>query len=89
MSRPYRVLILPRAQRQLRNLPATVGSRVGPRIVALGTSPRPPDASKIQARDLWRIRIGDLRVIYLIDDRARTISIARVARRSESTYRRL
>jgi mRNA interferase RelE/StbE len=89
MSLPYRILILPRAQRQLRGLPSTVGARVGPRIVALATTPRPPDASKIQDRDLWRIRIGDLRVVYLIDDRTRTISIARVARRSESTYRRL
>jgi mRNA-degrading endonuclease RelE of RelBE toxin-antitoxin system len=37
----------------------------------------------------WRLRVGDLRVLYAIDDRARTIVVLRVARRNESTYRRV
>ncbi len=35
-----------------------------------------------------RLRVGDLRVVYLVDDRERVIIVLKVARRSESTYRR-
>ncbi|MBA2382234.1 MAG: type II toxin-antitoxin system RelE/ParE family toxin [Chloroflexi bacterium] len=81
--------MLPRAQRQLRALPPSAGARVRPRIVDLAADPRPTDARRLRDEDLWRIRIADLRVIYRIDDAARVVSITRVARRSESTYRRL
>jgi hypothetical protein len=37
--------------------------------------------------ELWRLRVGDLRVIYAIDDAARLVIVLRVARRSESAYR--
>jgi mRNA-degrading endonuclease RelE of RelBE toxin-antitoxin system len=37
----------------------------------------------------WRLRVGDLRVVYAIDDERRTVVVLRVARRSESTYRRV
>jgi len=38
---------------------------------------------------LWRIRVGDLRVIDSIDDAGRLVIVLKVARRSESTYRRV
>lgn len=85
----YRVQILPMAQRQFRALPPSVGARVQSRILALASTPRPTDARKVVGRDLWRIRVGDLRVVFAIDDATRVVSITRVARRSESTYRRL
>jgi mRNA-degrading endonuclease RelE of RelBE toxin-antitoxin system len=37
----------------------------------------------------WRIRVGSLRIVYAIDDESFRIVVVRVARRSESTYRRL
>jgi mRNA interferase RelE/StbE len=88
-GQPYRVQILPMAQRQLRALPPSAGARVRSRILALESIPRPPDARKVVGHDLWRIRVGDLRVIFVIDDSARTVLITKVARRSESTYRRI
>ena len=44
---------------------------------------------KIGGTDFWRLRIGELRVIYLIDDTARLVVVLKVARRSESTYRQV
>lgn len=88
-GRPYRVLILPMGQRQLRALPPSAGARVRNRVLDLALTPRQADAHKIVGHDLWRIRIGDLRVVFAIDDVARTVSTTKVARRSESTYRRL
>lgn len=38
---------------------------------------------------MWRLRIGELRVVYAIHDAARIVVILRAARRAESTYRRL
>ena len=44
---------------------------------------------KLAGTDFWRLRVGDLRVIYLVDDGANLVVVLRVARRSESTYRRV
>jgi mRNA interferase RelE/StbE len=58
-------------------------------ILALAIEPRPPGAVKLAGSEFWRLRVGDLRVIYSIDDAARLVIVLRVARRSESTYRRI
>jgi mRNA-degrading endonuclease RelE of RelBE toxin-antitoxin system len=42
---------------------------------------------KLAGTEFWRLRVGDLRAIYAIDDAARVVVVLRVARRSESTYR--
>jgi mRNA-degrading endonuclease RelE of RelBE toxin-antitoxin system len=44
---------------------------------------------KLGGTDLWRPRVGDHRIVYLIDDGGRLVIVLRVARRSESTYRRV
>jgi len=84
---PFRVELAPAAQQQLRRLPPGVAARLRGPILALAIDPRPPGAVKLAATNFWRLRVGDLRVIYLIDDRARLVVVLRVARRSESTYR--
>jgi len=57
-------------------------------ILALGIEPRPPGSAKLADTDFFRIRVGPLRVIYVVDDAARLVVVLRVARRAESTYRR-
>jgi mRNA-degrading endonuclease RelE of RelBE toxin-antitoxin system len=44
---------------------------------------------KVIGGDFWRVRVGELRVVYAIDDAARLVVVLRVVRRSESTYRRV
>jgi mRNA interferase RelE/StbE len=88
-GRPWRVEIAPAAERELRRLPPGEAARLRGPILALGLEPRPPGATKLVGTDFWRLRAGDLRVIYSIDDAARLIVVLRVARRAESTYRRL
>jgi mRNA interferase RelE/StbE len=53
----------------------------------LGIDPRPPGVSKLSGTDFWRVRVGDLRIVYVIDDG--WVVVLRVARRSERTYRRV
>lgn len=88
MSEAHRsVQLAPAAQRQLRRLPPGDAARLRGPIFALAIDPRPSGARKLADSDLWRLRIGDLRIVYLIGPDA--VVVLRVARRAESTYRRV
>ena len=57
-------------------------------ILALSLEPRPPGATRLTDSDWWRLRVGDLRLVYTIDDTGAWCIVLRAARRNESTYRR-
>ncbi|OGK99726.1 MAG: hypothetical protein A3E31_04940 [Candidatus Rokubacteria bacterium RIFCSPHIGHO2_12_FULL_73_22] len=83
----YRVVFARSARRELERLEMSVARRIISRIEALATDPRPPGCVKLQgAADLWRIRIGDYRVVYSVDDNARVVDI-RVVRHRSDAYR--
>ena len=86
---PWRVELAPAAQRQLRKLPPDISARLRGPILALARDPRPPSAALLAGSALWRLRVGDVRIVFAIDDAARTVVVLRVARRGESTYRRV
>jgi mRNA interferase RelE/StbE len=84
----YSVKLSPAAARQFRDLPRQVQERLQPRIDALADDPRPSGVKKMEgATDLFRIRVGDYRVVYQVDDAAQSIIIAKVADRKD-VYRR-
>jgi mRNA interferase RelE/StbE len=85
----HRVELAPAAQRQLRRLPPGDAARLRGPILALALEPHPPGAAKLAGTNFWRLRVGDLRIIYLVDDPASLVVVLKVARRSESTYRRV
>jgi mRNA interferase RelE/StbE len=85
----YRVELAPAAQRHLRRLPPGDAARLRGPILALAIESRPPGTVKLAGSEFWRLRAGDLRVIYLVDDGESLVIVLRVARRSESTYRRV
>ncbi len=85
----YRVEISPAAQRQLRRLPPGDAARLRGPILALAIEPRPPGVAKLAGTDFWRLRVGELRIIYLVEDASSLVVVLKVARRSESTYRRM
>ncbi len=89
-SRParYRVDLSPAAQRQLRRLPPGDAAMLRGPILALAWDLRPPGAAKLVDSDFYRLSVGDTRVVYVIDDADRLVVVLRVARRSESTFRR-
>lgn len=63
------VLVERRAERDLRRLPADVFRRIISAIERLANDPRPDGCRKLAGSDSdWRIRIGDYRVLYEIDD---------------------
>ena len=80
----YSLEIKQSAQKEIDALDDSVFKRIDRKILALADDPRPPGCKKLRGyKDLWRIRIGDWRVVYFIDDRAKLVGIARVAHRRE------
>ena len=79
----YTVVILRRAQRELERLPVEHYERVRDAIRALADDPRPPGCVKLTGRQGWRIRAGDYRVIYEVDDMAQTVTVLHVGHRRE------
>jgi mRNA interferase RelE/StbE len=80
----YRVELKPSALKELEALPDTVLARVVRKMDALGDAPRPAGCKKLKGyRDQWRIRVGDWRVVYIIDDAAKLVSVTRIAHRRE------
>ena len=67
MSR-YRIELRPAAVRALRKLDPPVARRVHAAIALLAEDPRPPASRPLRGRPAWRVRIGDYRVIYTIED---------------------
>jgi mRNA interferase RelE/StbE len=82
---PYKVTLARSARRELEHLPEPLQSRVLRRIEALGSIPRPGGCRKLEgAEDLWRIRIGEYRLIYSIDDSRQMIDISIIRHRSDA-----
>ena len=83
-AEPYRVVLRPAAARDLRNLPRDVVRRIDPRIASLAVDPLPRGAVKLAGEEsLYRIRVGDYRIIYEKNDALRLVTIARIRHRRD------
>lgn len=72
------------AERDLRKLPASIFKAIVDRLQLFKKTARPPGAKKLSGRQNdWRIRVGDYRVIYEIDDLSQQVRILRVRHRRE------
>jgi len=83
MSRTYEVVFKRSAERELRNLPRVELPRIVKTIEALRTNPRPPGSAKLKGQEAYRVRQGDYRVLYTIDDTERVVEIIKIGHRSE------
>jgi mRNA interferase RelE/StbE len=62
----YAIDIKPSARRELENLSDNLIARLVPKIDGLAANPRPSGCRKLRGcKDLWRIRVGDYRVVYI------------------------
>jgi mRNA interferase RelE/StbE len=81
----YSVLFARSARKELERLGEPLVSRVLRRIEALAAIPRPDGCRKLQgASDLWRIRIGEYRVLYAVDDAKQVVDVIAVRHRSDA-----
>lgn len=73
-----------KADRQLNKLPSPIYQLVLSQIKALASVPFPVRVKKLISRNGWRLRIGDYRIIYIVDKRSKTITILSVSHRKDA-----
>ena len=84
----YKVEIRRQAQRALDKLPKSDFQAVVRAIKGLAETPRPRGVEKVKTTGLWRVRQGDYRIIYAIDDKEHLVTVVRIGHRRE-IYRSL
>ncbi len=77
----YTVRLKPRAERELDRLPIGVARRVWEKLLTLEREPRPRGAAKLEGIEGYRIRVGDYRIVYLVDDDSRVVDVVRIGHR--------
>ncbi|MCK9873265.1 type II toxin-antitoxin system RelE/ParE family toxin [Nocardiopsis dassonvillei] len=82
MSR-YAIEIKASARKELRKLDGSVRKRIVEAVADLADDPRPDGCKKLKARDGYRIRVGDYRVVYTIDDGQITVVVVKVGARGD------
>ena len=79
----YEVRIISSAEKEMNRLPAIAHARLSKRILSLGNNPRPRGVRKLSGREEYRLRVGDYRILYIIDDRNHAVTILSVGHRRE------
>jgi mRNA interferase RelE/StbE len=80
----YLVTFATAAKKELHDLPADVIERLLPKIRELAGSPRPVGCKKLHGyKDRWRVRVGNYRIVYSIDDERTAVDITRIAHRKD------
>lgn len=79
----YKLLIKPSAVKELEALPAKDRRRLVVRLKKLSSDPRPPGSEKLSGHDLYRIRQGNYRVLYSVDDLALVVLVIKIGHRRE------
>ena len=80
----YRITIKPSAARALAKLPADHRRRIAATVDALAGNPRPAGVEVLEARErLYRVRTGDYRILYQIQDAVLVVLVVRIGHRRE------
>ena len=80
----YQVLLSKAARKQLNPLPVFIRNKIVEDIAALADTPRPAGCKKLKGqKNAWRIRIGDYRIIYEIEDKQLRILVVAIGHRKD------
>jgi mRNA interferase RelE/StbE len=87
----YQIRVGKRVRKEMARLPRQDQARIIAATKSLTREPRPPGCRPVKGagKGTYRVRIGDYRVVYVVLDSEQTVVLARVTKRSESTYRGL
>ena len=80
----YEVIISKEAKREIKALPAKVQPRIYDAILLLGQNPHPTASRKLKAIDGYRLRVGDYRIIYLIEKKILRVIVVKVKLRKDA-----
>ena len=88
MAGNFEVWLSPAAERDLERVNDPDASRIEKALERLEADARPKGAVKLQ-NDVFRLRVGDYRIIYFVDDKEKAVVVTHIRRRTGSTYRRI
>ena len=87
MTGSYNLITKKSAERELRAIPKQDMRRIVARIQGLAQHPRPSGCERLSEHERYRVRQGDYRIIYAVDDESRTVEIVKIGHRRE-VYRK-
>ena len=80
----YSVVITSLAEKSIRRLDNSTKNRVTTAILALATDPKPNGSIRIKSEEgVWRVRVGEYRIAYIVDDKSKVLTIIRVGPRGD------
>ena len=79
----YKIFILPQAQKDLNNFQFKIFDRIRNKISLLSQNPHPPGCLKLTANEGDRLRTGNYRILYRIDNKEKVVYIYRIKHRKE------
>jgi mRNA interferase RelE/StbE len=80
----YQVFLKKSAEKECDALPEAIFQRIRKKLLDLASEPRPFGVQKLHGQDAYRIRAGDYRILYRIDDSRKRVEIISVAHRREA-----
>ncbi len=80
----YKVFLKRSAEKEFESLYSPLFDRIENKLLALEKSPRPSGVQKLQGQEVYRIRVGDYRILYLIDDSVKRVEVISIAHRREA-----
>ena len=83
----YKIVIEKKAEKEAEKIPVKYRASIDRAILSLATDPRPQGSRKLTAKEGYRIRTGNYRILYTIDDTRKTVIIYRIKIRDKSTYK--
>ncbi len=83
----YRVILVRSAEREFHSLTADARERITAALRRLGQEPRPRGVRRLSQEHGWRVRVGDYRILYTVDDGGGLVTVYAIGHRRE-VYRR-
>ncbi|HEX9974341.1 MAG TPA: type II toxin-antitoxin system RelE/ParE family toxin [bacterium] len=80
---PYEIFLKRSAEKELENLPEKLHDRIVARLLALKENPRPINSKRLRGREGYRIRVGDYRILYIIEEDTKKIEVYSIAHRRD------
>jgi mRNA interferase RelE/StbE len=79
----YEVLLQPRAQKEFLALPPDIARKIAQAMQGLADNPRPRQSIKLSGTESYRLRVGDYRILYEINNPAKSVTVYRIKHRRE------
>ncbi len=83
----YRILVEKRAEKDTAKIPTRQKVKIDNAIISLSSHPRPHGCKNLTDREGYRVRVGDYRILYTVDDKTRVVVVYRIKARGKTTYK--